>query len=350
MTHYTSTVLDRLSDGRTAHLIVLKNKNGCTVHLTNYGARLLEINIPDKKGNLDNIILKYETLADYEQDDAYLGATVGRFANRIANGQFLLNGKSYQLSINQPPHHIHGGNKGWDKQLWKFEPLEIDGGAGVAMHHLGKDGQEGYPGNLNMTVRFILTSQNQLAIEYEADADQDTIINPTNHAYFNLNGADTILNHQLQINSQKITIADERNIPNGTFLKVENTPFDFTTLKNIGEQLSPAHRLIGNGFDHNFVIDDYDGFLKAAATLYEPTSGRCLTVLTSEPGLQVYTGNYLGRPEKSNPLFFNQHEGICLETQHFPNSPNVMHFPSPTLDAEDVFQSATVLVFSIEEF
>lgn len=344
---YHSSPFGNLSDGRPAHLITLKNQSGAIAKITNYGAALVELWMPDRNGKFANVILGYDNLNDYESHTACFGATIGRFANRIANGKFSLNQQEYQLSINTPPHHLHGGHKGWNQQIWEFKDLKMESGAGVELTYFSKDGEEGYPGNLEIAVRYILTEQNQLAIEYEAVSDQDTIINPTNHAYFNLNGAENILEHELEINSEKITINNATHVPNGCFLKVENTPFDFQESTPIGQQLSTPHRFLKDGFDHNFAINDYDGFIKPAATLYEPTSGRCLTVLTAMPGLQLYTGNGLNETKKSENTFFEKYAGVCLETQFFPDSPNKIHFQSPILESEDGFQTATIYAFSV---
>jgi len=333
------------SDGRGVNLYTLTNTNGLKARITNYGAILVSLEVPDRNGRLADITLGFDTLEGYLKGHPYFGATVGRYANRIGKAKFVLDGVEYKLAANNGENHLHGGIKGFDKVVWKPEDLRADDNeALVKMSYVSEDGEEGYPGNLACTVTYTLTKDDELKMSYEAETDKTTVVNLTNHSYFNLAGEGTgdILRHELRLNADKYTPVDEGLIPTGEIRSVKNSPMDFTLPKSIGSRI----KQVGNGYDHNYVLNSGGGALALAARAYEPTSGRIMEIHTTEPGVQLYTGNFLdgsliGKAGKA----YKKHYAFCLETQHFPDSPNKPNFPSVVLQPGQKYTSVTVHKF-----
>ena len=311
----------------------LKNELGFEVSVTNYGGAITSLKTPDRHGEFGEIVLAYETLDDYARNPRYFGALIGRHANRIARGRFSLNGVEYQLPCNNGPNHLHGGFKGFDKRVWDAQQ---DGNA-LHLTYFSKDGEEGYPGNVTATVVYTLLD-NELRTEYRATTDRDTIVNLTNHSYFNLRGVGTILDHELTLNADHFTPVSEDLIPTGEIKPVAATPMDFRKGKAIGSDLAD----VAGGYDHNFVLNDWDGSLRLAARLYEPVSGRALEILTTEPGIQFYSGNFLdGSLIGKNGVAYEKYTGLCLEPQHFPDAPNHPNFPSTILRPGEEYRHQT---------
>lgn len=338
----------KTADGKTADIYTLTNSKGASAKITNYGGRVVSLSMPDKAGKFADVVLGYDTLAAYEKDTVFFGGIIGRYANRIAKGKFSLNGKEYNLTKNNGENHLHGGIKRFDTVIWNAKSSADRYGAKLELNYLSKDGEENYPGNLSVKVVYTLTETNDLQIEYSATTDQDTVVNLTNHSYFNLAGAGTILNHQLKINADKYTPTDAGSIPTGELRDVKNTPFDFNAAVDIGLRIDGADEQLrfGSGYDHNWVLGKQTGELTRAATVYEPTSGRILAVLTTEPGIQFYAGNFLDKIAGKNGKIYNKREGFCLETQHFPDSPNQPTFPTTVLKKGEKFNSMTIYKFS----
>ncbi|HYG10865.1 MAG TPA: aldose epimerase family protein [Pyrinomonadaceae bacterium] len=339
------------ADGQRVELYTLTNSRGVEAKITNYGATVVSLKVPDRAGRFADVLLGYDTLEDYRQSTFYVGPVIGRYANRIAGGRFTLNGKEYKLAVNNGENHLHGGLKGFDKVVWKARPLRARGGAALELTYLSPDGEEGYPGNLSVKIVYTLTERDELKIEYTATTDQDTVVNLTNHAYFNLAGQGNgdILKHKLQINADRFIPADEKSIPTGELRSVSGTPFDFRRATAIGARIEQDDEQLkfGRGYDHTFVINGRAGTLRRAATASEPVTGRVLEVWTTEPGMQLYTGNYLESTMASKGgKTYGQRHGFCLETQHFPDSPNKPHFPSTVLRKGGRFNSTTIYRFS----
>jgi aldose 1-epimerase len=336
-----------------AKLFRLKNANGVEVEVTNYGGIIRSIQVPDRKGVLEDIVLGFDSIQSYEEKHPYFGAFIGRYGNRIANATFELNGMKYLLPANNGPNTLHGGNKGFDKKLWKAKKISTDDYMGVELSGISSHLDQGFPGNLTVLVRYLLNNQNELVLEYEATTDKTTVINLTNHSYFNLKGAGNgdILGHELMINADRITPVDETLIPTGELLPVQLSPFDFRNPTPIGDRINQTEEAqirFGKGYDHNFVLSEGGSDMKLAATVFEPITGRYLEVITTEPGLQFYSGNFLdssniGKGGKPYPY----RSGFCLETQHFPDSPNQKNFPFTLLEPDQKYQSKTIYRFSV---
>jgi len=340
-------------DGQQVELFTLTNRRGGEAKITNYGATVVSLKVPDRRGRFDDVLLGYETLEAYRQSTFYVGPVIGRYANRIAKGRFTLNGREYKLAVNNGENSLHGGLKGFDKVVWKARPLQPRGGGGAALEltYVSEDGEEGYPGKLSVRVVYTLTEANELKIDYSATTDKDTIVNLTNHAYFNLAGQGNgdILKHQLTIYADRFLPADEKAIPIGELRDVTGTPFDFRRATEIGARIEADDEQLkfGRGYDHTFVINGRAGTLRRAATASEATTGRVMEVWTTEPGMQLYTGNYLestmvGKGGKT----YGERHGFCLETQHFPDSPNKPNFPTTVLRKGNRFNSTTIYKFS----
>ncbi len=332
----------------TVHLYTLKNKSGMTVKLTNYGGIITSIQVPDKNGKIEDIALGFDSLAPYVQGHPYFGAIVGRYGNRINKGKYSYDGKDYQLTINDGIHHLHGGTKGFDKVIWKADTFRIaeKDEAGVRLTYLSKDKEQGYPGNFKIELSYSLNNENELLIEYQGETDHPTPVNVTHHSYFNLTGCkENILNHELMIAGDRFTVVDETLIPTGELRPVEETPMDFRSPNKIGARIDEA-----GGYDHNFVLDKEPGTFKLAASLYEPKSGRFMQVFTTEPGVQFYSGNFLdGSIIGKNKTQYNKHYGLCLETQHFPDSPNQKEFPNTILKPNEKYYHKTIYKFSVQQ-
>lgn len=311
-------------DGMPVDIYTLAIANGLKARIMTYGAIIVALEAPDRHGNFADVTLGYDSLAGYIANNPYFGAVVGRYGNRIANGRFKLNGVEYQLATNNGPNHLHGGVKGFDKVVWQAEPVQTDSTIGLKLTYLSPDGEEGYPGNLAATVTYTLTRQNELKVSYEATTDKATPINLTHHSYFNLAGQGDILGHELTLVADRFTPVDATLIPTGELKPVQGTPMDFTTPHAIGERIDQ----VPDGYDHNFVLNNDDGSMALAAQLYDPSTGRLLEIYTTEPGIQFYSGNFLdGTITGKAGKVYQKHYGLCLETQHFPNSPNQAQFP-----------------------
>jgi aldose 1-epimerase len=338
----------KTKDGIAVELYTLTNGNGMTVKISNYGGIVTSIVTLDKEGKPGDVVLGFDNLENYLNPHPYLGALIGRYGNRIAKGRFTLEGKSYTLATNNGPNHLHGGLKGFDKVIWEAEEVRTDNGVGLRLTYTSPDGEEGYPGNLTAIVTYTLTDDNGLRIDYDARTDQTTHVNLTNHSYFNLaaGNAENALNHEIAIFADRYTQVDDTLIPTGELPEVKGTPMDFTQAMAIGARIDQ----VAGGYDHNYVLNNEDESLALAATVYEPTSGRYLEVYTTQPGVQFYSGNFLdgsltGKGEKA----YVKHYGFCLETQHFPDSPNQPHFPSTLLEPGQIYYHTTIYRFSIKD-
>ena len=327
-----------LPDGTPVTLFTLINANGLVARITDYGTIITELHVPDRSGKLEDIVLGFDNLSQYLKGHPYFGSTVGRVANRIANGQFTLDGKTYCLAVNNGPNHLHGGLRGFDKVVWKAEPQS---GAAVKFSYTSPDGEEGYPGRVQVTVLISLTDTNELSIDYTAVTDKPTPINLTNHSYFNLAGGGDVLNHQLTIAADNFTPKDQNSIPTGEIKAVRGTPFDFTQPHAIGSRFSALQEK-PVGYDHNFVLNSGGKDLALAAKVFEPKTGRVMEVWTTEPGVQLYTSNFLdGSLTGKHGVVYSQHSGLCLETQHFPDSVNHQNFPSTILRPGQTYRQTT---------
>jgi aldose 1-epimerase len=335
------------ADGEEVEFFVLKNKNSMEAKVVTLGATLVSLTVADKKGKFNDIVLGYEDAESYLKDTCYFGCTVGRYANRIRNAKFTLDGKEIKLTANSGKNQLHGGMKGFNKVVWNAEAFENNDSSGVIFKYLSRDGEEGYPGNLDVRVTYTLTDNNELKIEYVAVTDKKTVVNLTNHSYFNLAGHknDSVLSHKLQINADKITESDSDLIPTGKIAKVENTPYDFRKPKAIGQDINK----IDMGYDINFILNKQSpAELSFAAKIAEPKSGRVMEICTTEPGIQFYTGNFLNGIKGKDGAFYNKQSAFCLETQHFADSPNHPEFPSTVLNPGETYRHLTVHKFSVQ--
>ena len=331
-------------EGKPVTQYTLTNARGMQVSILDYGGTVTGIMVPDRNGNFGDVVLGFDSFDGYVQkNNPYFGALVGRYANRISKAKFTLDGKTYSLAANDNGNSLHGGNKGFDKVLWSAQKISD---SSLKLTYQSKDGEEGYPGNLNVDVNYTLGSDNSLRIDYSATTDKPTPVNLTNHSYFNLSaGQDsTISNHELQLNADKYTPVDDKLIPTGEILDIKNTPMDFTQSKAIGKDIDK----VKGGFDHNWILNGSGNGMKTAATLYEPNSGRFMEVLTTEPGVQFYSGNFLNGTLKftKKGQRYVQHGALCLETQHYPDSPNQPAFPNTILKPGDVHRQTTIYRFS----
>ncbi|WP_205510588.1 aldose epimerase family protein [Longitalea arenae] len=333
------------TDGKKVQLFTLTNKNGQTVSITNYGGIVTSWITPDKNGNKSSVVIGMESLDEYLKKPPYFGAIIGRYGNRIGDAKFTLNGKTYTLAANNGKNNLHGGNKGFDKVVWDATPA-ADSTPSLTLTYLSKDGEEGFPGNLKVTVVYTLTDENVLNIDYSAETDKATPVNLTNHSYFNLTGSteNTILNHTLQINADHYTPVDTTLIPTGEIKPVKGTPFDFTKAETIGARIDA----VPGGYDHNFVLNRKDSSLQLVATLADSVSGRKLEVFTTEPGLQFYSGNFLDGTFASGGKPVKLRTALCLETQHFPDSPNKPKFPSTILQPGQKYHTVTQYKVSVQ--
>lgn len=342
----------KTASGEQIDLYSLTSKKGMEVSITNFGATVVTLRVPDRAGKSADVVLGYDTLEGYENGKSYFGATVGRYANRIAGGKFSLDGKTYTLPKNDGPNTLHGGIVGFNKKIWKVREIPSNDSAALEMTYLSADGEEGFPGNLSVKVVFTLPAdRNELKIAYTATADKDTVLNLTNHSYFNLSGEGNgdILDHVLTLHAKQFTPVDKTLIPTGEVRDVAGTPLDFTTATVIGKRINDNYEqlVVGKGYDHNWVLaPGSQRSLTIAAEAHDPKSGRTLEVLTTEPGVQFYSGNFLDGSKGKGNKPYPQRSAFCLETQHFPDSPNHPSFPSTVLKPGAVFQSETVFRFS----
>jgi aldose 1-epimerase len=342
----------KTEDGQQADLYILTNKNSVEAAITNYGGTIVSLKVPDRNGKLADVVLGYDKVDDYANGKAYFGAIIGRYGNRIAHGKFTLNGTTYTLPKNDGDNTLHGGLKGFNKRVWTAKDVSSSAGQALELTYLSKDGEEGFPGNLSVKVVYTLTDQNEIKIDYSAMTDKDTIVNLTNHSYFNLagQGSGDILQHQLMIRADRFTPVDATLIPTGELRSVKGTPFDFTDATAIGARIDQDDQQLklGRGYDHNWVLNNgTSGSLSLAAQAYDFHSGRLLEVLTTEPGIQFYTGNFLdGTIRGKEGKVYNRRYAFCLETQYFPDSPNHPEFPSTVLKPVQHYRSTTVYKFS----
>jgi aldose 1-epimerase len=340
-------------DGKAVEIYTLTNAHGHEMRVITYGGTITSLKVPDRSGHLGDIVLGFDTIDGYLKDPPYFGALIGRYGNRIAKGQFTLDGKTFKLATNNGPNHLHGGVKGFDKVIWNAVPDSDANGVSVTLSRISPDGEEGYPGNLQTTVRYTLTDKNELAIDYRATTDKATPVNLTQHSYFNLaDDAGDILGHELTIHASRYTPVDDTLIPTGELAAVDGTPFDFRKATTISARIATDNEQLknGGGYDHNWVLDRKGPGVQAAARLVDSKSGRTLDVATTEPGLQVYSGNFLdGSITGKSGRVYRRRTGLCLETQHFPDSPNHPNFPSTILKPGQTYSSQTVFTFGVQK-
>jgi len=349
MSQVTSGLFGRLPGGEAVEIYQLLNRNGLEARVMTYGATLVSLKLPDREGRFAGVHLGFDTLEGYLGGHPYMGVIVGRYANRIAKGRFTLDGVEYRLALNNNGNTLHGGLKGFDKAVWEAEPVRAADGAGVKLTYLSRDMEEGYPGNLAVTVLYTLTGADELRIDYEAVTDRRTPVNLTNHAYWNLKGAGRggVLGHVVRIEADRVTAVDSPAtlIPTGEYEAVAGTPLDFTSPHAIGERIARVE----GGYDHNYVLLAGGGAMALAATVEEPESGRVLEIRTDQPAIQLYTGNFLdGTVVGKGGQAYPKHSGFCLETQHFPDSPNHPNFPSTILEPGKKFRTSTVHKFLVK--
>jgi aldose 1-epimerase len=343
--------IGKAPDGKAVDLFTLRNSKGSEAQIMTYGGIVTSLKVADKTGALGDVVLGFDNLNDYIKSSPYFGALVGRYGNRIANGKFTLDGKSYTLPQNNGSNCLHGGLKGFDKAVWDVVAARAtDNEATLELSYLSKDGEEGFPGNLKVTATYALTEDNALRLEFSATTDKPTVLNLTHHSYFNLAGKGDVLNHEVLINADKFTPVNASLIPTGELRPVTGTPFDFTSAHKIGERINADDEQLkfGNGYDHNWVLNKKPGELSLAARVYEPTSGRVMEVLSTEPGTQFYTGNFLdGTLSGKGGWKYQFRDALCFEPQHFPDSPNHPEFPSAVLRPGETFKNTIIYKFSV---
>lgn len=338
------------ADGKPVALYTLTNKNGLVAKITNYGGIVTSLMVPDRNGNLGDIVLGYDNLDSYIKNNPYFGALIGRYGNRIGKGKFSLDGKEYSLATNNGENTLHGGNKGYDKVVWNAKEIKTKEGVGLELTYVSPDGEEGYPGNLSIRVDYILTNRNELKVDYFATTDKKTVLNLTNHSYFNLAAGGTILDHELMLNANRFTPVDKGLIPTGELRSVKGTPFDFTKPTAIGVRINQDDEQLrfGGGYDHNWVLNkSRSGVMTLAARLYDPKSGRLMEIFTTEPAIQFYAGNFLdGTIAGKRGQVYAYRSGLTLETQHYPDSPNKPDFPSTVLKPGEEYRHTVIHKFS----
>jgi aldose 1-epimerase len=330
-------------------LYTLRNQNGVEVRITNFGGVLVSLKVPDKSGKFDDVLLGHNDFTPFLTDRAHFGALIGRYGNRIAKGKFSLNGKTYTLATNNGENHLHGGVKGFDKDLWTGKAVESADGPAVQLNYLSKDGEENYPGNLSVTAVYTLMADNALRLDFTATTDQPTVCNLTHHPYFNLRGQGNVLDYVVQINAEKFTPCNDKQIPTGELRSVAGTPFDFRKPAALGARINDndGQLRIANGYDMNFVLDKPPGQLGLAARVVDQVSGRCLELSTTEPGLQFYSSNGLKAITGKGGRVYQPHDAFCMEPQHFPDSPNHPNFPSTELKPGQTYRNSIVYKFSV---
>lgn len=340
----------KLPDGTSVSQYTLTNNQGMTMKVINYGGIITYLSAPDRNGKFEDVILGYDSLQTYIDKNSYQGALIGRYGNRIANAKFTIDGLTYQLAKNNGPNNLHGGPKGFDQRVWNIEEYTVDNGTAVRLTYLSKDMEEGFPGNLQTEVIYHLTDKNELSISYKATTDKKTIVNLTQHSYFNLSGwKSDILQHEVMINSDKFVPVNRTLIPTGELKDVAGTPFDFKTPTAIGARIDKEDQQLqyGMGYDHCWVVNGPADSLRLAATVHEPTSGRVMSVYSTEPGIQFYSGNFLdGTTTGKYGTVYAKRYGLCLETEHYPDSPNQKNFPSVELAPGEEYNTKTVYAFT----
>ena len=347
----TSGKITKQPFGKTAEIYTLRNAKGAEARITNYGGTVVSLLVPDRNGKLRDVVLGFDTLEQYIAGSPYFGCLIGRYGNRIAKGQFTLDSKTYTLATNNAPNHLHGGVKGFDKVFWQATALQTKDGPALKLRYVSRDGEEGYPGTLTVTATYTLTDDNALRVDFVATTDKPTICNLTHHSYFNLAGKGDVLGHEVTINAGRFTPVDSTLIPTGALKPVKETPFDFTTPHTIGERINTDDEQLkfGKGYDHNWVCDKLPGKLGLMATAYEPITGRLLEVLSTEPSVQFYTGNFLdGTLKGKGGWVYQFRNGFCFEPQHYPDSPNKANFPSVVLRPGETYHNAIIYRFSVK--
>jgi aldose 1-epimerase len=340
-----TAIFGRLSGKEDAQLFTIQNSNGITVKISNYGGTIVSILVPDRKGRVKDIVLGFDNLEGYLGEHPYIGTLIGRYGNRIAKGRFTLDGKEYQLAKNAGENHLHGGLKGYNKVLWNYSPYADIDHAGIMMSYLSFDMEEGYPGNLKVDVNFSLNESNEFTIEYTATTDKNTYLNLTHHGYFNLNGAkNTIYDHEIQINATSYLEVDKDLIPTGKILKLKGGPLDLRKRKQIGPEIT----MLENGYDHCYIIDRKKEGPELAAVVFHPASGRKMELYTTEPAVQFYSSNFLAGIKGKGNIQYRKHHALCLEAQHYPDSPNHPNFPSTLLKPEGIYRQTTIHKFVTE--
>ncbi|MFP4172796.1 MAG: aldose epimerase family protein [Candidatus Hydrogenedentota bacterium] len=338
--------------GEAIDLYTLVNAEGAQAEITNYGGILVSLMMPDQEGEFDDIVLGFDTLDEYLQGHPHFGATVGRYANRIANAEFTLDGETYTLTANDGDNHIHGGEQGFDKVVWRAQAYTTANGPALRLYYVSEDGEEGYPGALDVMVTYTLTNDNELRADFHAETDEPTICNLTHHSYFNLAGEGDILDHVVMMPAEHFTPVNDELIPAGEVQSVEDTPFDFTEPTPIGARIDEENEQLeqGGGYDHNWVYDKEDGELTLMARVTEPESGRVMEVLSTKPGMQFYTGNFLdGSLTGKDGWVYEQRHGFCMEPHYFPDTPNQPDFPSAVLRPDETYDHTIVYRFSVED-
>lgn len=349
----TKEVFGTLPSGQQADLYTLTNSNGMVVKITNYGGIITHWMTPDKNGVMADVALGFDSLSAYVNGNPFFGALVGRYGNRIGKGSFTLDGQTYSLLKNNGPNHLHGGKVGFDKVLWTAEEFKDVTSVGLKLTYTSQDMEEGYPGTLDVKVTYTLSDEGELSIDYKATTDKPTIVNLTNHSYFNLTGLKRdVLSHEIEINADSLVEVDETLIPTGKLISVKGTPFDFTSPRTIGEKIddeSDNQIKKGGGYDHCWVINGSGTNLKQIATVHEPESGRVMEVFTTEPGVQFYTGNFLNGKAEGKGVTYTKRMGFCLETEHYPDSPNQPQFPSVVLRPGETYHTTTSYKMSVKK-
>jgi aldose 1-epimerase len=349
--HIDKQPFGTMATGEPVDIYTLRNDNGAEARIMTYGGIVVSLKMPDKNGHFDDVVLGYDNLDSYVKNSPYFGALVGRYGNRIAGAKFTLDGTTYTLAANDGPNTLHGGLKGFDKRIWSAHASESTNGPQLVLHYLSKDGEEGFPGNLDVTATFTLMHDNALRLEYTATTDKDTVVNLTHHGYFNLAGKGDILSHVVMIPADRFTPVDSTLIPTGVLQPVENTPFDFRTPTAIGARIEQDDEQLkfGKGYDHNWVINKNMGELGLMARVTEPTTGRVMEVWSTEPGLQFYSGNFLdGTITGKGGQIYGHRDAFCMEPQHFPDSPNKPQFPTTELKPGEVYHNTIIYKFSTQ--
>jgi aldose 1-epimerase len=343
----------KTEQGEAVDLYTFRNANGLTAKVLTYGAVIYSLEVPDKQGHFANVTANCASLADYETKSPCFGALLGRYANRIARGQFMLESQRVSVSLNAGPNHIHGGFRGFHKRVWKAEPVQGDDSVGLKLTYVSKDGEEGYPGNLVCTVLYELNNKNEWKMEYTAQTDKPTVVNLSNHAYWNLAGAQsgTVLDHVLSVNADQYLLADDALIPTGEIVPVDGTPVDFRKAHQVGERMGQIkEKQFGGGYDHCLVVNHQrPGDLAFCAKLKDPQSGRTMEVFTTQPGVQIFSANFQPSLHAPGGYVYPRHLGLCLEAQHFPDSPNKPQFPSTELKPGETYRATTIHKFGVEE-
>jgi aldose 1-epimerase len=337
--------------GQPVEMYTLTNAREHVVKVATYGGTIVNLLVPDKSGKIEDVVFGFDSLRDYEERSPFFGCLTGRYANRIAKGKFTLDGRMYSLAVNNGPNHLHGGKVGFDKKVWKAAPVQTGSSVGLILTHTSPDGDEGYPGELACEVIYTWDNDDELTLDYRATTTKPTVVNLTNHSYFNLAGhaSGSVLAHQLTLDADSFTPTDATSIPTGEIRAVENTPFDFRTVHPIGERIDAADQQLkfGSGYDHNFVVNGSAGHLRRCAELFDPKTGRVMTVHTSAPGVQLYTAKFMDALKAKGGAVYGRRGAVCLETQHFPDSPNQPAFPSTVVRPGETYRSTTTFKFSV---